>query len=94
MRFQFERGAWGLSVYPWHSVNLVPHASVTPICTDDPPHEVFSRALWLTVFGTVVVVQWPSRRRTGGEILRGRGPCYSRRRRVWYSIAQLDEEHA
>jgi hypothetical protein len=96
MRANIEHGDWSLSVYPWHSINIMPHASTTPICRDDT-HDVYGRALWLTIFGVVVVAQWPSPNtvRRSFTILEPRGMFWSRRRRAWYKPVDIVEvEHS
>jgi hypothetical protein len=86
MRFKLERGRWGLRTYPWHSVNLIPCAEITPGTWDAEERKPSCACLWVTILGQVTVFTWPSKRDTGRALLDVGGPAWSRRGRRWYTI--------
>jgi len=94
MKLKIEHDRWGLSVYPWHSVNLVPQGASYSILYEET--QLFATAVEVTVLGVVIVVHWPSREQTSWTMLEARGPAWSHRRRRWYSLSNdgLASEHA
>jgi hypothetical protein len=80
----WDRGKWKLRVYPWHSINLIPHLSMAEVgeTIDDT-----GQALWLTVLGVVITITVPSKRPRYFS-MKQYGPLWSRRRKVWYRADQ------
>lgn len=77
-------------IYQWHSINLVPHFSATPIADEpqgDPTKFATTGRLYqLTWFGymiNILISEWNGAPKTncGGRYY---GPLWSRRKRRWY----------
>jgi hypothetical protein len=73
-----------LSIYPWHSINLIPTASCVACYTDDdrPIHD--SSMIEVVVLGQIVHINLPFKLPSVGTALIG--PLWSRKRKVWYSV--------
>jgi hypothetical protein len=86
LRLKMQHNRWGLSVYPWHSVNLVPQAASYSVLHEDTG--LFATTIEVTVLGVVVTLHWPSHEHTAWTVLEPRGPAWSRRRKCWYSLTE------
>ena len=71
-----------LSVYPWHSVNLLPQLGLVSICEDEYPHKRDGSLLEFVVFGYVIHIHIPINLPNFHAKLRG--PLWSKSKRIWY----------
>lgn len=77
-------------LYLWHSVNLVPIASVSATCTDERPYRITHHHYEVTWLGVVVSVAVPattSRRMRCTPVV---GPIWSRRKRTWRWVSRRE----
>ncbi len=85
MRFRSKH----FSTYPWHSINLVPQASLVMTYNDEVVPTRHGTMLEVCLFGQVFHIDLPIKLNRGysTSIL---GPLWSRRRKVWYTVP-MDE---
>jgi hypothetical protein len=71
-----------LSVYPWHSINLIPQFGCIVICEDEYPHKRDGSLLEIVLFGYVIHLHIPIE--LPGMSVRLRGPLWSKSKKIWY----------
>lgn len=81
---------WGLKLYKWHSINLLPHWTACSICDEIDYSKIIARSIQITLFGFVLDFMFPSSKRKLFRSFFINGPMWSRRRKLWYR--KLDTE--
>lgn len=71
-----------LSIYSWHSINIIPQLGCIAMVTDDPPYTRDGSMLELVVLGTVIHAYIPINLPSMGTRLVG--PVWSRKRKEWW----------
>jgi hypothetical protein len=79
MRFSSKH----FSTYPWHSINVIPHAALVMTYNDDEVPVRHGTLLEVCLFGQVFHIDLPIKLQRGWSTS-ALGPLYSRRKRVWY----------
>jgi hypothetical protein len=77
------------STYPWHSINIVPHAALVMTYNDEEVPTRYGTMLELVLFGQVFHLDLPLKlnRSYSTSVL---GPFWSKRRKMWYTVP-MDE---
>lgn len=71
-----------LSVYTWHSINLLPQFRCISICEDEYPHKRAGSLLEFVLFGYVIHFHIPFNLPSMSSRLRG--PLWSKSKKKWY----------
>ncbi len=71
-----------ISVFPWHSINLIPQFGCIQICEDEYPHERDGSLLEIVLFGYVFHLHIPIN--LPGMSTKLRGPLWSKSKKKWY----------
>jgi hypothetical protein len=83
MKLQLAKGC-KLIVKNWHSINLIPHLHLYNIVEGEHLRPI-EQVVELTIFGIIVKLAITTTRRVYIQTP-WIGPCYSRRRKVWYQL--------
>lgn len=78
MRFKSKH----VTIYPWHSINVVPQWNCIAIVENEPPYERAGSVFELVLFGTIIHIHVPLNLPSMGSRLVG--PVWSKRRKVWH----------
>ncbi len=68
----------------WHSINLIPNASLYYVSEDKEPYNIIGRVLEITWLGFILDLEFKASQFTRVYSTKTRGPLWSRRRKVWY----------
>jgi hypothetical protein len=71
-----------VSIYKWHSINILPLIATYTICEDDPPYNTVGNVLEVTIFGIVMNILTPLTLPKYCSAVRG--PLWSKRRKKFY----------
>lgn len=71
-----------LSVYPWHSINVLPHLACVGVCEDDYPYKLNGSLIEVVVFGYVIHLHIPFN--LPNMSTRAYGPLWSKSKHKWY----------
>jgi hypothetical protein len=81
-----------MRTFKWHSINLIPHASLCSTYDDlEDGSKSYGRSLQISVLGNVFCFDWKDskpRRARFSHSITGMGPCYSRERKTWYWVGE------
>jgi len=70
--------------YKWHSINLLPHLSIVPICEDDYPYNVIASLIEIVILGQVIHVDTSYKIPTIHT--NAIGPLWSRKNKKFYNL--------
>lgn len=73
-------------IYKWHSINLLPHWELTPVCDNGYRAPIIEHWLSITLFGFIFNFVWSNNKDFKPRSSNIGGPAWSRRRKKWYML--------